>query len=277
MKTLKIVSVIITVFLFLSPHAAAQTADSVYAFYPLHVGDKWEHDWGDYITNPPSHLYYQTTEVLSDTTMSNGLHYYLVRTVYSYSGRPYDAFQRVDSADGYVHLWSEGDTRSAIYIRSAARHVDTVFGVPVEVRTSGYIEKTCDLAYGYGIVVQRESGAGWPDRSRIIYARVKGVEFGTPLAVLQAPLGPGHFELRQNYPNPFNPSTTIRFTLVHSGQVTLKVYNLLGQEIATLLSGSELAGSHEVRFDAAGLPSGVYLYRLQTAGLSIAKPMILLK
>jgi hypothetical protein len=51
----------------------------------------------------------------------------------------------------------------------------------------------------------------------------------------------------------------------------------LGQEIATLLSGSELAGSHEVRFDAAGLPSGVYWYRLQAAGLAIAKPMILLK
>ncbi|HOD66044.1 MAG TPA: T9SS type A sorting domain-containing protein [candidate division Zixibacteria bacterium] len=75
-------------------------------------------------------------------------------------------------------------------------------------------------------------------------------------------LMPGRFELAQNYPNPFNPSTTIGFTLPTAQDVQLVVYNVLGQEIATLVNGRMAAGSHQVTFEASGRPSGVYFYRL---------------
>jgi hypothetical protein len=80
---------------------------------------------------------------------------------------------------------------------------------------------------------------------------------------------PVDFKLQQNYPNPFNPTTTIQFTLIEPAFVTLKVYNILGQEMATLLDREELVeGIEEVEFDAQGLSSGTYFYRIIAEGIS---------
>lgn len=78
-----------------------------------------------------------------------------------------------------------------------------------------------------------------------------------------------------NYPNPFNPETTISFTLPAAEQVTLKVYNLLGQEVATLLEGVKESGSHQIKFQANDLPSGIYFYQLQTKTASLTRKMFL--
>lgn len=85
------------------------------------------------------------------------------------------------------------------------------------------------------------------------------------------------YYLNQNYPNPFNPSTQIKFGLKESGFVTLKVYNILGNEISTVVSGYRSAGNHTVNFDASGLSSGVYFYRITSGGYSEIKKMILEK
>jgi hypothetical protein len=88
---------------------------------------------------------------------------------------------------------------------------------------------------------------------------------------------PTTFALNQNYPNPFNPSTTIEYSLPHDGLVTLIVFNLLGQSVRTLVNNVQAAGTHTVRFDASNLPSGVYLYKLQSGGMSNVGRMMLLK
>jgi hypothetical protein len=85
------------------------------------------------------------------------------------------------------------------------------------------------------------------------------------------------YALRNNYPNPFNPTTTISFDLVEAGFTSLKVYNIQGQEVSTLVNGNMTSGSHSVLFDAAGLPSGMYLYRLNVNGYSAEQKMLLLK
>ncbi len=86
--------------------------------------------------------------------------------------------------------------------------------------------------------------------------------------VAASELEPVRYSLEQNYPNPFNPSTTIRFAMPRQGHVLLEVYNVLGERIATLVSGLTPAGSHEVKFDAHGLASGMYIYRLQADGMA---------
>nr|WP_304041210.1 T9SS type A sorting domain-containing protein [Ignavibacterium album] len=75
------------------------------------------------------------------------------------------------------------------------------------------------------------------------------------------------FSLAQNYPNPFNPSTTIDFTLAVDSRVTLKIFDVLGQEVMTLINGNYTSGSHKVNFDASGLNSGVYVYRIDAVGI----------
>jgi hypothetical protein len=96
---------------------------------------------------------------------------------------------------------------------------------------------------------------------------------------------PQSFELEQNYPNPFNPTTAIRYRLLAPSGVegsavsfvSLKVYDLLGREIAVLVQGARQAGTYTVRFDASSLPSGVYVYRLSGEGMNLMRTMIVLR
>ena len=88
---------------------------------------------------------------------------------------------------------------------------------------------------------------------------------------------PDHFELAQNYPNPFNPTTIVGFSLPTASQVTLDVYNVLGQKVATLIDERLDAGLHEAEWDAGGKSSGVYFYRLTTEQFTDTKKMLLLK
>ncbi|MBC8043614.1 MAG: T9SS type A sorting domain-containing protein [Rhizobacter sp.] len=88
---------------------------------------------------------------------------------------------------------------------------------------------------------------------------------------------PGKFELQQNYPNPFNPSTMIRFSLARPEQVSLKVYDVLGREVQTLLNEKRAAGTYTVPFNASRLASGVYFYRLRAGNFIESKKMMLVK
>jgi len=89
---------------------------------------------------------------------------------------------------------------------------------------------------------------------------------------------PARFSLDQNYPNPFNPTTAIGFTLEKSGMTTLKVYDIVGREVATLVNGPRDAGvHHQARFDASRFASGIYFARLQSGGKTMLKKMMLVK
>ncbi|HSW54311.1 MAG TPA: T9SS type A sorting domain-containing protein [Ignavibacteriaceae bacterium] len=85
------------------------------------------------------------------------------------------------------------------------------------------------------------------------------------------------FSLSQNYPNPFNPTTSLQYAIGSRQFVTLKVYDLLGREVATLVNEEKSAGEYEVEFNAATLPSGIYFYQLKAGQYSETKKMILLK
>ncbi|MFI5252255.1 MAG: T9SS type A sorting domain-containing protein [Bacteroidota bacterium] len=88
---------------------------------------------------------------------------------------------------------------------------------------------------------------------------------------------PGSFALHQNYPNPFNPTTVIHYQLSAAGRVTLKIYDVLGKEIATLVDGLQTPGDHFVQWDGSALPSGVYFYRIQSGLYSETKKLLLMR
>ncbi|MDI6802649.1 MAG: T9SS type A sorting domain-containing protein [Bacteroidota bacterium] len=88
---------------------------------------------------------------------------------------------------------------------------------------------------------------------------------------------PSVFALNQNYPNPFNPSTVIKYQLAADNYTTLKVYNMIGKEVATLVNGNQTAGYHQVTFDAAQLSNGIYFYKLQSGNNVEVKKLTLVK
>ena len=197
-----------------------------------------------------------------------------------------------------------GDT---IWVRryDGPGHADDAFAMALDAAGNVYVTGESQGTSGPDIVTVKYDGAGtetWSDR----YDRTPGSlsqqgvsdlavnQFGEVFVTgqymdrsgnadyltlmyasptdVRPPAGqvPGEFRLHQNYPNPFNPGTTIAYELAVSADVRLSVFDMLGREVAMLVSGRKNAGTHEVKFDATGLASGVYLYRLQVRPLDSA-------
>ncbi|MFZ0456181.1 MAG: T9SS type A sorting domain-containing protein, partial [Ignavibacteriaceae bacterium] len=85
------------------------------------------------------------------------------------------------------------------------------------------------------------------------------------------------YQLYQNFPNPFNPVTTIKYSIPKSGFVNIKLYDILGRKIKTLVAGEEPAGNYEIKFDGSDLSSGIYFYTMSVENYISTKKMIILK
>ena len=115
-----------------------------------------------------------------------------------------------------------------------------------------------------------------PDSMNSIYQALKW--FNIVLDVNESGSSPvAEFALEQNYPNPFNPATTIKFSIPEASKVTLKIYDVLGREVRTLINDNREAGNHTINFDASGLASGMYIYRITAGNYTASKKMMLLK
>ncbi len=122
-----------------------------------------------------------------------------------------------------------------------------------------------------------------PNGSPLLTFGTNGGAIGDPrwtknaVGVEDEQIAPLQYSLKQNYPNPFNPSTQIKYSLKNDGFVTIKIYNLLGKEIATLINGYETSGEHTINFNAQNLTSGIYFYSINSNEFNATKKMILLK
>lgn len=139
-----------------------------------------------------------------------------------------------------------------------------------------FIEQTVQFG---GVWDMLHLNEGPTDRLFLGLDRGGVVEFTieVPTAIDPRPPIVSTFRLEQNYPNPANPETVISFSLPHAGMATLKIYTLLGREVETLVSGELPAGEHRIRWRGDGLPSGVYLYRLETVEQVATRRLLILK
>ncbi len=130
----------------------------------------------------------------------------------------------------------------------------------------------------FGKLVSQDFGGILDD---LLGCVIDGIAYGDtsfiPVSIEDEIESLNNFYLAQNYPNPFNPTTKIRFRIADFGFVTLKVYDVLGNEIETLIKKEMIAGEYDVEFNAATLPSGVYFYSLKTDNNIITKKMVLLR
>ena len=250
--------------------------------FPLDIGNLWQ-------LRDANFNYLLESEVVGDTTFPNGETY----TVVDGFGAGFGTYVR-QQGSRVLSYNSEDTTEHAIY-DFAAEPGDTISGL----EWGGFIvldEKSSTEFYGRTLTqwtfcidfvlwvtvidsiglyrVDFEPGV-------LIYsfqgAIVHGVQYGTITGIVENPTVPMMIQLYQNYPNPFNPTTTIGFSLPTSSDVSLKIFNLLGEEVATLVSGRVDAGTHAIQWDATVQASGVYFYRLRAGGFTETRKLVLMR
>jgi hypothetical protein len=192
--------------------------------------------------------------------------------------RNFGRIRMIGDAFGTIVL-PDGSTRAALRIKIMRESSDTLLasGIPIGINTfksttyEWYTNESKYPVLGISSVETQIFG---------IIHRYKKVDYNieTPTDVEdESPQIVSGFELLQNYPNPFNPSTKISWHSTEGSLQTLKVYNILGTEVATLVDEYKPAGSYEVDFDASNLSSGVYLYKLQSGDFVQTRKMTLIK
>jgi len=184
--------------------------------------------------------------------------------------------------------WVTIDLRSKNISTNSPFAVGFIMDGPYSGTTNNYVMAT-NGAYGNGPTSftyssGSSSGANWyyytvndAGDSVAVYLIRAYVSFATTGVRTTVELNPTTFNLDQNYPNPFNPSTVIRFHLPSRSFVNLKVYDMTGREVSTLVDGIKEAGIHEIKFDASHMPSGNYFYRMVTDKFVETKKLVLIK
>ena len=214
----------------------------------------------------------------------------------NYPDKDWDEYLRIDTSNACV--FGYGDSIDVLYDSLSASPGDQYFGTPGP-NGYRYVEFNCrpedtlsvpggtlrtvknffistltveaggdyNMAYATGIGYVKGSylandmaETSWDDS--IVYARINGVESGIPAGIDVRRGNPAEYLLRQKYPNPFNPTTNIEYRISNFGFVSLKVYDVLGRLVATLVNGVRSPGSYEVQFNGSKFASGVYFYRL---------------
>jgi len=268
--------------------------DSVLSYMTLNIGNQWQYQV-HYVVNNSNidTIYYSLYTVESDTIMPNGYQYQVIETdsetkyvhidsstscVYEYEFNSSHGFMtdslRCSEGDyfGMNNYCELIDTTSILNYKTWIMLID---------RTAPDISERHTLALDIGISHKETIttyGYGTTKTSTLVYANINGTEFGelvTSADDLSNEIN--SYNLHQNYPNPFNPSTIIKFRISEFGIVNFKVYDVLGNEVATLVEEEKPAGEYEVEFNGDGLTSGIYFYQLKFRDFIQTKKMILLK
>lgn len=268
--------------------------DSVLSYMPLSIGNKWQYKVHYVVNNSTiDTTYYSLFTVERDTIMPNWYQYQVLKS------ETETKYIHIDSATACVYDY-EYNTSRGFMTDSLRCSAGDFFGmnnycelidtasilnyktwIMVIDRTMPDISERHTLALDIGISYNEiitTFGYGTQKTSTLVYAKINGVEFGEMIASLNGITNELlSFNLQQNYPNPFNPITTITYQIPELRFVTIKVFDVLGNEVETLVSEEKLAGTYEVRFNPIDLPSGIYFYQMKAGSFIQTNKMILLK
>ena len=273
---------------------AYSQADSVLAYIPLAIGNQWQYKV-HYVVNNSNidTIFYSLFSVINDTIMSNGYHYKKL------ASNQETTFVHIDSATACVYEYeynelrgfmtdslrcSEGDWFGEnIYCELIDTSTILNYNTWIMIINRPWpdVSETHTLAMNVGMVnkeILSTIGYGSMKTYELVYAKINGNEFGV-LVNVQDKIKNGltDFTLSQNYPNPFNPTTIILYQIPKNCFVTLKVYDVLGNEIKTLVNEEKSAGNYDIEFNPVDLSSGIYLYKLTAESYTETKKMIFLK
>lgn len=286
---------LVTLF-FLPTLALAQVDSSKLEYYPLQVGDVWQytHESGGR----------STLKIIGDTTI-NGEQYFtwpsgihvrvdsLYRVVHPRIGQEgeYNPKYRLNEPLGSAYelpfdvagvTWS-----NPRYIMKYAAHIEGLAGPGMDAMI--FNPEAIDTvsndtsSYGFQFILVKGLGVYREEYEaerfmQLTGAITNGVQWGTIVSVEDNLSSlPTQYVLSQNYPNPFNPRTTIEYSVPNESRVSIMVYNLLGEQVQTLVEGHSQGGHYKVSFDASLLPSGMYIYRLSAGKYTEVRKMILLR
>jgi hypothetical protein len=273
--------------------------------YPVHVGNYWQYKVTvDSDFNNEDTIFYSNREVLTDTLMPNGEVYKKIYDSRIGTLQPF-RYLRIDSTTGCIYkYYPYGNYNNNELLRDSLKMMEG----DSFIAEDGYtiictLVDTIDLfsenrlrkhfyfplipIYGEHKYV---NGIGETYRwehsepivnvdiySELTYAKINGEEFGQLVNYSNNKIEVYSYTLGQNYPNPFNPTSIIKYQIPELSFVTLKVYDVLGNEITTLVNKETPAGNYEVEVNGTGLPSGVYFYQLKAGRFVETKKMVLLK
>ncbi len=195
------------------------------------------------------------------------------------------------NGNSWINILCVGSLSNKSGIGARVRAKATIEGAPVwqlreiEGQSGHRSQNSINVEFGFGNASIIDTlTIAWPSGVFDLYTNVAVNQFITATEGQSTGVGddafgdlPTEFDLKQNYPNPFNPTTVIKYDLPQSSRVILRVFNMLGQEVSTLVDGEQEAGSYEVHFNPAGNASGAYFYRLQTGSYIQTRKLVLLR
>jgi len=290
--------------------------DTVCNFDPIAVGNRWVYLAAEGYTDPYQVDYsYCIKEVLQETQINNKT-YKVIKNNWPYISVQPIEYERIDTVTGMVYLLDDNNkefpadslqakpndffyaSRLGLYGTACDSLIYSILFDSLRQTHSYHIPQWMSgssifyyLTYGIGI----SYWVTYPLRPKIagIYSDLSSVTLQLKGCVINGVLygdtnyykytgikvnnTVNNFNLSQNFPNPFNPSTRIKYSLAKGENVTLKIYDVLGREIETLVNGYQSSGSYEIEFAPKSLSDGVYIYRLQAGNNYLLKKMIYLK
>ncbi|MGK9369064.1 T9SS type A sorting domain-containing protein [Melioribacter sp. Ez-97] len=261
-------------------------------FYPLHIGNKWKYIHLSYEAGTIPDTSYIIKEVVGDTLMPNGIKYFIVKE----DNRIH--YERYDTLTNEIKYYQNGgcggidDTKyKLVYNRDSVivwkqcdvapcfiTYDDTTYGVDsaLIVLDMDYLVTThTEFRKNLGIYLQTASEIGYYVTA-LQGAVINGNRWGVITSVEDDEIIT-KFNLYQNFPNPFNPVTKIIYSVYEKALVTIKIYDILGNELSTLVDDIKYPGEYTIEFDGGNLSSGVYLCKMSANNFIATRKLLLIK